>query len=555
MDNNLFDDEDFVPIEPQKESSEKIVSIFDEDEPIEEPKKIDMNRYAKILPIVAFTFVLILGIYIFVNNVNADIVNLIKIEEKSKVGYINNSGNIIVKPKYLYGSDFYNGHAVVKNYNNLYGIIDSKGNDEISFGNIFSATLYDDRYIVSKFTNNGLKVGLLNSNLKEETRFIYDKLSYINSGLFMFTKNDVMGIMTKNGKEIYSYKVDDVDDRNISVEVSNIEGSDTKPLYAKVKVNSSSTIINISTGKEVFKYTLEDINVLDNNVFYIKKDEGNNSYFVIKNDKLIYETTAYKRIRIDNIDSNIAIGIKEDASIDYINLLNKNVINSEPTIKYTYSDGVVLEEEYNFANSKVEYTVFTPNKILGKFSDIKPCDNTYVNNYMKVITVNGKYKYIDKSGNFITNKEYEVVGDFNKNGYAVISNDNAYGVIDNKGREVISLDYDNIKFLDDDLFENVYKKTNEKLFIFMDNNKYGIINSKNKVVVNAIYDDLKLITTKYPILKATYDGEDILLNLQNYKDININSDGNIQIYDDYIVSNGDYYNYNGKLIYNMGGVQ
>ena len=33
----------------------------------------------------------------------------------------------------------------------------------------------------------------------------------------------------------------------------------------------------------------------------------------------------------------------------------------------------------------------------------------------------------------------------------------------------------------------------------------------NKVVVNAIYDDLKLITTKYPILKATYDGEDILL--------------------------------------------
>ena len=199
MNNNLFDDEDFIPVGPSIEPGEKIVSIFDE----EEPASKEINRFVRILPLIAFTFVLGLGIYIFINNVNADIVNLIKIEEKSKVGYINNAGNVVIKPKYLYGTDFYNGHAVVKNYNNLYGIIDSTGKDEISFGNIFSATLYEDRYIVSKFTSNGLKMGLLNSNLKEVTRFIYDNLSYIDSGLFMYTKNDTMGIMTKDGKEIY----------------------------------------------------------------------------------------------------------------------------------------------------------------------------------------------------------------------------------------------------------------------------------------------------------------------------------------------------------------
>ena len=40
-------------------------------------------------------------------------------------GYINNSGSEVVKPKYLYGSDFHSGYAVVKNYNNLYGIINT----------------------------------------------------------------------------------------------------------------------------------------------------------------------------------------------------------------------------------------------------------------------------------------------------------------------------------------------------------------------------------------------------------------------------------------------
>ena len=73
---------------------------------------------------------------------------LFKIEENSKTGYIDNSGEVIVKPKYLYGTDFYKGYAIVKNYNSLYGIIDGKGKNKIAFGNIFSATLYGNRYAV-----------------------------------------------------------------------------------------------------------------------------------------------------------------------------------------------------------------------------------------------------------------------------------------------------------------------------------------------------------------------------------------------------------------------
>ena len=508
---------------------------------------------SKALPVLAFLFVSGLGVYIFINNVKADIINLIKIEEKEKIGYINNEGNVVVKPKYVYGSDYYKGYAIVKNYNNLYGVIDGKGDSEIAFGNIFSANLYGNRYIVSRFTNDGLKMGLLDSNLKEVTRCVYDNISYSKSGIFMYTKGDVMGILNNDGKEIYSYKVDEIDDKNISVEVSNITDKNESPLYAKIKVNSSSTIINIKTGKEVYKYTLDDIRVLDNNVFYVRNKNNNNKYFVIKDDKIAYETNEYLRLRVEDINSDIAIAIKDNASIDYINLLTREKINQAGEIKYTYSDGVVLQEIYNFSTNKNEFSVITPKKTLGTFSDLKPVDDTYVNGYMKVITENEKYAFIDKKGDFINKEEYDTATDFNENGFAIVSNDNMYGVIDTNGREVLKMKYDEIKFLDDTLFSNVEKKTNQKLFIFKENEKYGIISANGKIAVKPIYNNFKTITTKYPIIKADYDSETILVNLETYKDLSIDVNKNTQIYEDYIISNADYYNYDGQLIYTIGG--
>ena len=512
-----------------------------------------VQKMSKVFPVIAFAFVSILGIYIFLNNAKADNVNLIKIEEKAKTGYIDNSGEVIVKPKYLYGTDYYKGYAVVKNYNSLYGILDSKGKTKIAFGNIFTATLYGNRYVVSKFTSDGLKMGLLNENLDELTRFKYDNLTYSKSGVFIFTRDETMGIMNSDGKEIYTYKVDEVDDRNISVEISNLTEENDSDLYAKIKINSSSTIINTTTGKEVYKYTLDDINVLDNNVFYIKNNSGKNKYFIIKNDKVVYESSDYKRIRVENLNSDIAIGIKEDASIDYINIIDKKVINNDESIKYTYSDGVILKEQYNFNAKKIMYTIYTPSKEFGTFSDLKPYDNKYVNGYLKIKTENDKYEFVNKKGNVITKKEYEELSDFNKNGYAIVSNDNLYGVIDSKGKEIIDEKYDEIIFLNDNLFKNVKKISKNELFIFKENNKYGIINSDGKVVIKANYDDFDTITTKYPIIEGTYNGEKFLINLNTLKELSIKVSDKVEIYDNYIISSLNYYNYNGEQIYTLGG--
>lgn len=538
---NLNEDTTNLNVLYEKEENKNIGSLFSNI-----LEKLTLNL--KALPVIAFVFVAALGIYLFSSNIKADEVNLIRIEENQKVGYINNAGEVLAKPKYISGTDFYRGYAIVKNYNSLSGILNNKAKLEVPFGNFFYVDLYSDRYIVSKFTNDGLKQGLLDEKLNELTRFNYDNLSYSKSGLFLFVRGETMGLMNKDGKEIYSYVVDEVDNRDISIEISS---SDEKVKYAKIKINSSSTIINTQTGKEVYKYTLSDIYVLDNNVFYIKsKNDGeNNKYFVIKDDKVIYETSNYNRFRIDDISSNIAIGIRNDAKKDYINLNTKEIINSNENKDYEYSDGVILEKGHNFQTDKDEYRIMNADKVLGEFNDIKPFDNTFVNDFMKVYRNDNKYGFINKKGQLITEKSYDEVSDFTSYGYAVVLVDGAYGVINSTGKESIKPIYDGIILIDDELFKNIKNKNKEELFIFRVNDKYGIINSKGKILIKPIYSSFDLLSTKYPIIKATYNNQELLINLDSLEELTMKIDEDVNIYDNYITIGDKYYNYSGKLIY------
>ena len=78
---------------------------------------ISFKRTSIILPVVAFIFVSILGMYLFVVNSKADSNNLIRIEEKGKYGYIDSEGTLVTRAKYQFGSEYYKGFAIVKNVN------------------------------------------------------------------------------------------------------------------------------------------------------------------------------------------------------------------------------------------------------------------------------------------------------------------------------------------------------------------------------------------------------------------------------------------------------
>ncbi len=518
--------------------------------------KVSFKRTSIILPIVAFVFVSILGMYLFVNNSKADTMNLIKIVENNKIGYIDNEGTIITRPKYVYGTDFYKGYSIVKNNNNLYGVLNGKGVIEVPFGNYYYIGLFGNRYIASKITNDGLKQALLDPKLDDLTSFKYDTISYAKNGIYLFTRDETMGILNKNGKEVYSFKVDEVDDKNIDIEISDVD--EDLPLserYAKVKVNDSSTIINLESGKEVYSYTLSDINVLKNNVFYIKSDnlEENSTYIVIKNDQIKYKSSKYKRIRVDNISSDIAIGINDDSTISYINLMTQKPINENSNNEYFYGDGLILEKTYDFDSNKDVYNIISSKNTEGSFKDYVPVNNTFYNKMLSVKLYDEKYNYVDIKGNVINSNVYDKVTDFNNNGYAIVSNDNNYGIINNKGKEVIKLSYIYLDFLDDDLFKLLKNNYKKELFIYADENKsYGFINSDDKIVINSIYDEIEYLTNEYPIILTKYSGDSLLVNLATGKELPIKiSSDEITIKSNYIMVNGNYYNYSGKLIYTV----
>ncbi len=545
-----FDDSSIVP-----QMTENNILIFDErikDIPAKNTKVI-FKRPSIIFPIIAFVFVSILGMYLFVVNGKADTMNLIKIEENRKFGYIDSEGTIVTRCKYTYGSDYYKGYAIVKNTNNLYGILNGKGVLEVPFGNYQYIGLFGGRYIASEITKDGLKVALLDSRLKELTNFKYDSISYAKNGMYLFTRDETMGILNKEGKEIYTFKVDEVDDKNIDIEISDVtEDLPLSDRYAKVKINDSSTIVNLESGKEVYTYTLKDINVLDNNVFFVKgeTDEDNSTYIVIKDGQVKYKTSKYKRVRVDDYNSNIAICINNDATIEYVNLLTQKVINDNPNNEYYYSEGIVLEKSHDFTSEKDIYNIISASKVLGTFKDYTPENNMFYNKALSVKLYDGKYNYINLEGELINDKPYDEINDFNDGEYAIVSNDKNYGVINLKGKEIIPLSYIYLEQLDEDIF-NLLKEENKELFLFKDENeKYGLIDNKNKVKIDSIYDKVEYITDKYPIILTSYQNDDLLINLSTGKELPIKIlTNNIDIKENYIKVENDYYNYSGKLIY------
>lgn len=515
--------------------------------------KISFRKPTILLPVIAFLFVSLLGMYLFIVNSKADTTNLIRIEENDKFGYIDTEGTIITRCKYIYGTEYYKGHAVVKNDNNLYGVLNGRGAVERQFGEFYYIGLYGDKYIASKYTKSGLKQALLNSNLDEVTTFKYDSISYAKDNLYLFTRDETMGILNGNGKEIYTFEVEEIDDKNIDIEISKVEEkSDT---YAVIKVNDSSAIINTATGEVVYGYSLENINVLKNNVFYIRSENetDNSTYIVIKNNKIKLKTDKFVRVRVDDISSDIAIGIDNESNINYINLNDGKVINTSDTNDYYYGDGLVLEKTHDFNEDKDVYNIISSRKKEGSFSVYDPVTGEFSNSLLKVKVNDNKYNYVNTKGKLINDNQYDYASDFNKYGYAIVSNNNLYGILNEKGKEEVNLSYNSIEFLDDSIFKIMRNNYSKDLFVYQDENKnYGLIDSNNKIVVKAIYSEIDYVSDKNPIVKFVYDSDTLLYNLATNKELPIKIDTDeIIIKDNYIIVGKTYYNYSGKIIYSV----
>lgn len=473
--------------------------------------------------------------------------NPIMIVQNNKYGFIDDKGNTLVNPKYSYATNYVNGYAIIKDATNLPLIIDKTGKEIVKTGTYFTLYRAGSDIIASKSTSDGLKYGILDSNLNVKLKFTYDLISY-QDDTYTFVKDNVVGILNNDGKEIYSYKLSDTDDKVINVTVSTVDKKRTS--YGVVKVNGSSVIINMTTGKVAKTPTLNNITVLDNNVFYEEKENGKKEYYYIENDNIIVDSISYVNLSMNSIEAGVLKGINNDFTYEFISTATKEQVSKKLSNEDAYfGENIFIYKTYDYKKNKVSFNLVRNGKVFKTIYDIKGIKQPFKNGFAIVEYDDNKYGYLNEEGNFLNDVHYIEAKSFDSYGDAVAKTDTGYGVINKNGNEVLKFKYSKIKEANENYKKNSYSNKNTAYYAASIDNYYSLYNKKGKKVNSNNYLDV-IFNDSYPLLKVSSNGNTYIYIAESDSKIKIDDlNTNYKAYKNYIVINNNYYNYDGKLIY------
>jgi len=500
--------------------------------------------------------VMLLGFEFIINNAGKVLDDLkvyasdnkpIRIEQNGKYGYIDYTGKKIVNPKYTYAENYTKGYAIVKNSSNLPLIIDKGGKEVYPSGKFFSIYRADTDIIASKATKKGLKYGILDADLRIKTDFIYDSISYVG-GAYTFVDGNTVGIINNKGKKIYKYKLSDSDDKKITVSISPVSEGDAS--YGVVKVNSSSQIVNINTGKVVSKPTLNEITPEDNNVFYEATTSGK-KYMYVAHDTIAVESIDYLNLAMDSLKAGVLRAYTNKYKYEYISTKTYEQISNNLNSNQAYFG----ENVFMFINNVKGKSVIALVKdgeifktIEEPYTIVKP----YKNGAAIIKYPDDTFGCLNEEGNLITDIHFTELNEFDKYGDAIAKTEYGYGVINRNGKIIIPFENKQIKMASDIVKTNNVNDKNV-FYAVMKDNRYLLYNSSGKKVKKTFYDDV-VFNEKYPMLKIATDLKDSILISSTLAEINLTSFNNpYESYENYIVVKNEYYNYHGKLIYKYNG--
>lgn len=554
IDNLLNSIEDSVKVEldvPKEKIEEYKPSIKDFN--IKNAKTRKIVKKAMLYVII----VMLLGFEFFITK-TGDTLNKLKvyatdykpilIEENKKYGYIDYNGNRLVNPKYSFAEEFVKGYAIVKDASNLPLIIDKGGKDVIPTGTYFTLFRAENDIIASKVTKKGLKYGVLDSNLKTKVKFIYDNISFVN-GVYTFSSGNYVGLINENGKEIFKYKLTDKDTKSINVKPS-VVSDDKNDRYGVVTINSSSQIINLNNGTIVMKPTIDEIEVKENNVFYINKN-GTKTYMYAYNNEIAFESIDYSDMSVSSIDAGVIKGITKNYNSQYISVKTRGIINKNISDKNAYpGQNIFMYTKYDYKRNK-ETIVMMKNGEEYKTIDANFKIITAFKNGIAIVKFSDEtFGYINEDGDLITDQRFVLANEFDSYGEAVAKTSNGYGVINNKGKVILDFEYKEIKTVNIEV-KKQNTGNNNVFYAAMKDTKYMLYNSKGKRVDKTYYNDV-IFDNKYPLFKASTEAYDYIITSEELGKINLTSfKKEYKAYDNYIVIDNNYYNYSGKLIYEV----
>lgn len=500
---------------------------------------------------------MLVGFEFFINKAGDALNNLIvyasdnqpiRIIQNGKYGYIDYTGDKIVNPKYSYGENFIKGYAIVKNSSNLPLIIDKGGKEAVETGTYFSLYRAKKDIIASKVTKKGLKYGILNEDLKVKTDFKYDLITYEN-GIYSFVNENEVGLINENGKEIFSYKLTDKDDKTIDVNPCSVT-NDEYQRYGVIKVNSTSLIVNLKDGTTITSPTLNEIAPEENNVFYELTDNGTKTYMYVQDNKVLLESDQYNSLSIPSIETGILKAINSSYEYEYISTKTLSQIKSNLTDSDVfYGDNIFVYNDHDYRKNTNSIVLVKNGEIYKTITGDFEIYKAYNNGIAIVKYSDGTFGYLNEEGNLINDTHYIEANSFDAYGDAIAKTNNGYGVLNKDGKTVIDFENSEIKMASSKVKKLSISNRNNVFYAVKKDSSFILYNSNGKKVNDTHYIDV-VFDGNYPILKISTDLKDALYTTEDKEEINLTSfNMKYEAYENYIIIENEYYNYKGKLIY------
>lgn len=425
--------------------------------------------------------------------------NILTFEKDGKIGLINLEGKVVANPIYesIEGLPYKEGELLVK-LEGKYGVINNKGNnlvepeyDQITADNY---TTEEDGYknagyIVSNTTEDGYRYGYIDVNGNMILEPQYTEVSRIidvqdkDNIYLMAAQNGQYGVF-KNNEQIINNEYQSIsyntDNNTLILEktkkfgVSTIDGDIIIPVEF-TQIDSTGMYIYASKESQEIQVYKEDGTKadIDSNVYILETENENykikidnsqgSAYSIIDKDGNQLTSANYSYIEylyddyfivsvtggklgVINIKEEPIVEIQYDSieDVEGTDLIVTRLTENNTTQLYNKQLDKICEMENAVINTKEDF-VKIYNATDTKYFDLEGNEkkNTEVlsNNQIYAKSQNGKWGFVDKSGNVVVDYIYDKATDVNSYGYAGIKLGEKWGVVNEKGEIILEPTY------------------------------------------------------------------------------------------------------------------
>ncbi|MBQ6991652.1 MAG: WG repeat-containing protein [Clostridia bacterium] len=414
-------------------------------------------------------------------------------ENKTVFELVNKYGETICSFGEMEYKNHINNTLILINKENLYKIIDTKGNiifEEISISNpqIISDN-EQDKFISFKKDET---VKIINLQTKEIiSNYEYEDVGYHETadGLIKVIKDGKYGFIDEKGNIIINLEYDNL--ANYFLEDMIVAKKDGKCgcidknentvinfEYDRIG-NFSEGLISAKKGNKIGFLDKQGNIVID---FQYEYDIDNEEHF--KNEFNFF--TDMPEFRED-----VALVYKDNWNF-FIDKSGKKAIDFETEFKISDQK---FNNDFLIGQKNEKYGIFNKNgKLVVDF--IYDEIQNYETIELLTAKLNDKWGCIDKNGNVIINFEFDqpLNFDFNSDGiideYLIVEKNKKYGCIDKNGNILVEFKYDNLM-----------ETANNNFLLANLNNKIGIINTKGEIVKGFEYDEFSFYNIEFVLDK------------------------------------------------------